>query len=102
MADYEHVCENIECKYEWEASYSIKAEPPKICPKCNQETAKRLISLGSKGVVELTGNELVAKVKDDAAKLKKDMHNDSKIYSNLLGEDRYQSLQQRMDKQKRR
>ena len=34
--------------------------------------------------------------------LKKDMGKSDKIYSNMLGEDRYESLQKRMDKQKRR
>ncbi len=42
MAEYEHICEA--CGFEWTACYSIKEDPPKICPKCNKKKAKRLIS----------------------------------------------------------
>lgn len=99
MPTYEHICET--CKYEWEDNYSIKTDPPKICPECGAETAKRLISLGGKGVVELTGQELVNKLKSDAKKLKGEAASNEKVYANLLGEDRYQSLQTKMDQNKR-
>ncbi len=98
MPTYEHKCNS--CEHEWEDMYSITAEPPKVCPTCKAETVIRLISLGSKGVVELTGHELVAKVKEDIKTLKKESGKE-KVYANLLGEDKYQSLQVRMDKQKR-
>lgn len=101
MPTYEHRCDNPECKHEWEADYSIKTDPPKECPKCKQETVTRLISLGGKGVVELTGQELVDKVKADAQTLKKDAASKEKVYANLLGEDKYQALQTKMDQQKR-
>jgi putative FmdB family regulatory protein len=99
MPTYEHRCDT--CKHEWEADYSIKVDPPKECPSCKAETVTRLISLGGKGVVELTGQELVDKVKADAQQLKKEAHSKEKIYANLLGEQKYQDLQTRMDKQKR-
>lgn len=102
MPDYEHICTNEKCNHEWEDTYSIKVSPPKICPKCNCETAKRVISLCSKGQVELTGNELVSKLKDDARALKGKASRDEKVYSNLLGESKYQELQTRIDKQKKR
>lgn len=98
MPTYEHLCNT--CKHEWEADYSIKLDPPKICPSCSAETVTRLISLGGKGVVELTGHELVEKVKADGQALKKDAHAKEKVYANLLGEDKYQALQVRLDKQK--
>lgn len=101
MAIYEHVCENPECGYEWEDMYSIKQDPPKICPKCNQETAKRVISLTGRGVVELTGEELKAKAKADAKQFKKDVHATEKAYSNFLGEDKYQALQKQIDNSKK-
>ena len=83
--------------------YSITKDPPKLCPQCNQETAQRVISGGSgKGVVELVGQELVDKLKGDAKKLKGDAAASEKVYANLLGDDKYQALQQRIDKQKRR
>lgn len=102
MPTYEHMCQNNECNHEWEDNYSIKADPPKFCPKCGLETAKRLISLGGKGVVELYGQDLVDKLKSDSQQLKKDMHKSENIYSNLLGPDKYESLQKRIDASKKR
>lgn len=99
MPTYEHQCNT--CNHEWEDSYSIKADPPKVCPSCSAETVTRLISLGGKGVVELTGQELIDKVKGDAQQLKKDAAKSEKVYANLLGEQKYQDLQNRLDKQKR-
>jgi putative FmdB family regulatory protein len=99
MPTYEHKCNT--CQHEWEDSYSIKAEPPKECPSCKAETVVRLISLGGKGVVELTGQDLIDKVKADAEVLKKDAHAKEKVYANLLGEQKYHDMQTRMDKAKR-
>ena len=45
MAFYDYEC--TDCKHQWEAEHSINAEPLKICPACNKETAKRLISMSS-------------------------------------------------------
>ena len=42
---YEYVCTN--CKHEWEDEHSIKDPAKTTCPKCQQETAKRLISKSS-------------------------------------------------------
>ena len=99
MPTYEHRCDT--CLHEWEDSYSIKADPPKQCPKCQAETVTRLISLGGKGVVELTGQELVDKLKADAQAIKKDAAQKEKVYANLLGEDKYHALQSKMDQRKR-
>lgn len=102
MPTYEHLCTNESCKNEWEDMYSIVALPPKVCPKCQQETAQRVISGGSgKGTVELTGHELESKMKEDVVKLKKDMASSEKVYSNMLGEAKYQEMQQSLDKGKR-
>jgi putative FmdB family regulatory protein len=74
------------------------------CPQCEAEgkdqEVKRLIALGSKGVVELYGQDLVDKIKGDVRKLKADAAKDEKVYANLLGEEKYQSLQTKMDQQK--
>lgn len=99
MPTYEHQCET--CKHEWEDYYSITADPPKVCPKCEAATVKRLCSMGGKGVVELTGQDLVDKLKKDAEGIKKDAAQKEKVYANLLGEDKYQALQTRIDQQKR-
>jgi putative FmdB family regulatory protein len=101
MAIYDHQCQDEKCGFEWESEYSIKADPPKVCPKCNQETAKRMISLNGKGVVELTGNDLVAKVKADAKQIQANAQRSEKSYSNLLGESKYQQLQSKLDRRGR-
>lgn len=89
MPTYEHLCTNKECNNEWEDMYSIVKEPPKVCPKCNLETATRIISGGSgKGTVELTGHELTAKTKEDVQKIKQRAARDENYMANLIGEDR--------------
>ena len=99
MPTYEHMCQS--CGHEWEDEYSIKAEPPQFCPKCNAKAVKRLISLGGKGVVELTGQELVDKLKGDAQQIKQEASRDANKYASLLGESRYHELQTRLDRRKR-
>lgn len=101
MPTYEFQCQ--ECKHEWEDFLSIKAPDPEECPSCKaKDKTLRLISGGSgKGVVELTGQDLIDKVKADVRDLKKDAAKSDKVYANLLGDDKYQQLQTRMDQQKR-
>jgi putative FmdB family regulatory protein len=101
MPDYEHQCQSEDCKYEWEETYSIAKDPPKICPKCGKETAKRVISLGARGVVELSGQDLVDQVKADAKQLQRDAAKDTNKYANLLGEARYHQLQTQLDRRGR-
>jgi putative FmdB family regulatory protein len=100
MPEYDHICTNTECNHEWTEEYSIKQDPPKNCPKCNQETVKRLISLTGKGVVELCGQDLVDKVKSDAKNLEKEAYVNEKLYANLLGEGKYHDIQRNLDKGK--
>lgn len=99
MPLYEHQCTN--CGHEWEEEYSIKDNPPETCPNCQENTVKRLISLGGKGKVELYGQDLVDKIKTDANQLKKDAARSEKIYSNLIGDSHYQNLQTKLDRKKR-
>jgi putative FmdB family regulatory protein len=100
MPTYEFICE--ECKHEWEIYQSMSAPNPDDCPSCKATgNIKKLISLGSKGIVELYGNDLVDKIKGDAQKLKQEAAKNESVYANLLGEDKYQSLQTKMDDQKR-
>jgi len=101
MALYDHKCSNLKCNYEWEQEYSIKVDPPTQCPKCHQETAQRQISLGGKGIVMLEGQELVDKCKADAQQIQRDASRNENKFANLLGEDKHQALQQRIDRQKR-
>lgn len=41
---YEYECTNPLCAHTWEEDQKITAQSIGICPKCNQQTAKRLIS----------------------------------------------------------
>jgi putative FmdB family regulatory protein len=102
MPTYEFCCKEEDCKHEWEEWLNMTASDPDVCPKCKKQSVKKLISLGGKGVVELTGQDLVDKTKADIKQLKKDMHKNENVYADLLGHDKYESLQKRMDKQKRR
>jgi len=61
----------------------------------------RLINCVSKGVVELYGQDLVDKVKSDAKQTQKDARNNEQVYANLLGADKYQQMQQQIDRRKR-
>ena len=99
--EYDHICTDENCNHTWADSYSIKADPPKICPKCNQETAKRLISGCGYGRVELSDDEFKASLKDSTRQMQKEMHSDANIYSNMIGPDKYQALQTAIDKRKR-
>lgn len=76
------------------------------CPKCKEagkdQEIKRLIAPGgSKGVVELTGHDLIAKAKSDAKQFKRDVYSSEKLYSNVVGEGHYQGLQKSIDKHRR-
>lgn len=77
------------------------------CPKCQAEgketvqKVKRLICGTSRGIVELTGQDLVDKVKSDAKQLQRDASKSEKIYSNILGEEKYHQLQTKMDRRGR-
>ena len=101
MPTYLYLCEK-HGEFEEFHSITIKLE---YCPQCKNdgknEPVERLISLNSKGIVELYGNELTDKIKADARQLKKDAAKDEKVYSNLLGEEKYQTLQVKLDDQKR-
>jgi putative FmdB family regulatory protein len=101
MPTYEFQCQ--ECKHEWEDFMSIKAPDPEECPKCKiKGKVLRLISGGSgKGVVELTGEELIKKSREDAQKFKKEVYGSEKHYSNIIGEGNYGRIQSGMDRRGR-
>jgi putative FmdB family regulatory protein len=102
MPTYEYECP-VHGVFEEMHSITIKLEH---CAQCkedgNEQEIKRLISLNGRGIVELVGQDLVDKVKSDTNKLKKDMYKSEKVYANLLGEDRYESMQKKIDKNKKR
>lgn len=103
MPTYQHLCGDEECAHEFEDFYSITKDPPTTCPKCGKETVKRVIAdNSSRGVVELTGQDYKDKVMADAAKLKRDVQKDEKLYSNIVSDKVYHDMQTRLDRQKRK
>lgn len=90
MPFYDHEC--VSCGYEWEDFYGINTDPPTICPKCKEESAKRVISLTAPGVVQLTGRDLVNKVKSDARKIANESTNNENLKANLMGENAFNNL----------
>lgn len=44
MPTYEYRCKNPECGHEWEQEQRITDPKRTTCPKCEKETAERLIS----------------------------------------------------------
>lgn len=101
MLTYEYICEDQDCLHEWEVEAEINDPKQTTCPKCGKETAKRLISGGSgKGIVELSGNELMDKVAADTRKLRDQAYTNENVFANLVGEGKYQSNKTDYDKQK--
>jgi|SRR5271166_989477 len=104
MPTYIYECEVA--NEEFEEFHSIMTVLDK-CPLCEkagreQHAPKRLIAGGSgRGIVELTGNDLVAKAHSDAVAYKKQVYSDANTYANAIGESRYQGIQQSLDKGKR-
>lgn len=103
MPTYEFRCDSNNCNHEWEEILHMSDPDPEECPKCHAKgNIVRLISGGSgRGIVQLEGDELVAKVKADAQKLKEEAHRDERVYANLIGDARYEQIQTKLDKQKR-
>jgi putative FmdB family regulatory protein len=102
MPEYEYICLREECKHEWCEVHSIVKNASTTCPQCKQETAKRLISGGSgRGIVNLTGQDLVNKVKSDAAALENYATKSESFASNFLGDNLYQKRQVEMDNAKK-
>lgn len=77
------------------------------CPLCRKDKevstpVQRILSGGSgRGIVELTGHDLIAKTKQDGKDLSKKVHSNEYQYANILGNDKYEKLQQNIDKRKR-
>jgi hypothetical protein len=104
MPTYTYLCEPLDVEFEEFHSNAIVLETCPECEKANlpQHKPKRLICGTTRGVVQLEGQDLVDKMKEDVKQMKKEMHKDQYKYANLVGESHYQSLQQRIDKQKRK
>jgi hypothetical protein len=104
MPHYEYRCQPQNKEFEEFHSIMIKLEH---CPLCKEaglpdHAPDRLISGGSgRGIVELTGDDLVKKTKEDAAAFKKEVYSNEYQYASVIGESRYQEIQKGLDRGKR-
>jgi hypothetical protein len=103
MPTYLYLCEHKHGEFE---EYHSISQIMTLCPKCKEEglgdqELKQLINCSTKGVVELTGQDLVDSVKSGAKQLQREAAQNENTYSNLLGTDRYQQLQTQIDRNKR-
>jgi putative FmdB family regulatory protein len=103
MPTYLYKCSALD--QEFEEYHSIKTKLTD-CPLCKEKglaahAPDRLISGGSgKGIVELSGHELMAKAKEDARQFKKETYGSANKYANVLGETTYNNIQTKMDRNK--
>lgn len=89
MGLFEFECE--ECEYEWEEVMSWKDPIPSECPECKTEgKVRKLISLPSPGVVELTKREFKEQLNANRHKLKNEVYRNENLLANVVGEDKYQ------------
>jgi hypothetical protein len=104
MPSYSYWCDRVNEEFEEFHSIMIVLDKCLLCEKAGREQhcPKRLISGGSgRGIVELTGDELVKKTKEDAAKFKKEVYSNEYQYASVIGENRYQEIQKGLDRGKR-
>ncbi len=77
------------------------------CPHCKTEgkeepkKVKRLICGTNRGIVELSGQDLVNKIKSDSKQLQRDAAKNENLYANMLGESKYHDMQTKMDRRGR-
>ncbi|HLG27098.1 MAG TPA: zinc ribbon domain-containing protein [Paenisporosarcina sp.] len=98
MVTYEHLCEK--CNNEFEDIYGMTEPIPTKCPLCGCDgRVKRLVSGGSgRGIVNLTGHELQAKLRQEGRDLKRAALKDEKVLANLVGEDKFQKNTVKLEK----
>lgn len=101
MASYDYLCET---HGETELTHSMFDETPKNCPVClevgDERPMKRLISYATPGKVELTGQDMKAKIKADAQQLKRDAASNPNILANLVGDGKFEQKTRQYDKVK--
>ena len=92
MPTYDHFCSR--CSGSFEDIYSMKDPVPTKCPLCQEEGfVKRLISRPAKGVVELTGQDLLTHVKEEAGKAVLEARQNENFKANFIGESKYHAAQ---------
>jgi putative FmdB family regulatory protein len=95
MPNYDHAC--YECEYEWEDTYSIKMDPPTVCPKCSGK-ARRVILQVPAGTVKLEGAELKQHITDERKKIRHQLKSDEKLKANLMGEEKFHNTETNVKK----
>lgn len=92
MPSYEYFC--VAANEEFESFHSITTVLDD-CPLCAEagrppHAPKRLISGGSgRGIVELTGADLKAKIQSDAQQMRHDMSTNPNKLANFVGETKF-------------
>ena len=105
MPTYEYAHKTSTCQHEWEETRSIvRCFPTEedTCPSCGAKGNITLLVSGGSGrhKVELGRRELIEKTNADAQALRREVYSNENTYANLLGEQRYNELQSRYDRQK--
>lgn len=77
-------CEQCLCQYE--DFCSSQDTKPDNCPECQSDQVSKIMSLPATGKVELYGQDLKAKIKQDTQKLKKQIHSNESSFVNFVGE----------------
>jgi hypothetical protein len=98
MPTYIYECEINNIEFEDFHSITTELEKCPICEKNNmkEHKPKRLIAGGSgRGIVNLSGNELIAKTKQEVKEMKQRAGSDEKFLANVVGENRYEKNQRR-------
>lgn len=95
MPTYLYECEINKIEFEEFHSIITKLEECPICKEkgLEQHIPKRLISGGSgRGIVNLSGNELVAKTKQEVKEMKQRARTDEKFRANVIGESAFHKM----------
>jgi NAD-dependent SIR2 family protein deacetylase len=98
MPEYLHLCAS--CKHEWEETYRIPKNIKEVpnCPKCDKKDNVKRLLYSTAGKVELTGQDLRSHLKSEGKKEAKKLYTSEKEYAKFIGDDKYQKLQTKIDK----
>lgn len=87
---YDHTCSH--CDNEFEDIYSMKEDPPTVCPLCGEEGGvKRVMSIPAIGIVELTGYDLTRKLRAEGKQLVHKAKQNENVLADMVGHDKLQS-----------
>ena|SRR5260221_325696 len=103
MPTYIYKCAINDVEFEEFHSIMTKLEE---CPICKDKqlpshAPTRLIAGGSGRGIMGDGDDYVNKVKTDTQRLNKEVYSNSNTYANILGENRYNDLQTKLDRKRR-